>query len=813
MNEQASELRSLLELQVLGGIDLRLGERELREVIAQTKRFGVLVFLVLCRPGEFVRRDELLGMFWPESTETRARASLRQTLRFLRTHLGGDTIVNRGDADVRIDAARLACDALAFDHALRSGDDRAAIDVYGGELLPGFNLPNAHEFDRWLDGERKRLATGAVQAALRLSAGAEHAGRLDDAVATLRWALQLGPTNEAVARRLITLLAESGNRAGAVEAFEALRDRLSDELGVPPSAETMEAVAAVETDPRAVGHGGRYRLEHWSLSRQRVLVLGLDNLTGDPGLSALGRLAADALANGLAAVAELEVVPPLASGGTVVSGPEAQLSEGLDVARRVGAGTLIRGTYHVEGGQVCYRVQIMAVDSGRVLEAPPPAFTPVSAPTAVLQDLAEQVATYLAPALGGRVVHVRRAARPPGIEAYGAYLQGLDLFIGGDWQASLSRFRHSVDLEPEYALPRIVSAIALWNLGDLADAKAAAGEAATLRDTVGPFEQALLDMVRAWLDGDWAAAHRAARVQADLAPGSIPHFQVAEEARRLNRPREARQILAALEPEVGELRGWIFYWVELASAHHLLGEHERELDVASRCRQLYPVDSRAVLLEVRALAALGRVTDLDQLIDLALAMPGSRSPDHGTLMREAALELRAHDWSEHAQPLLDRAVDWYRDRVAHDSDNEPLRRDLARTLYHAGRLDEATVTFRELAERSGGHFPNAGHHHGQLQAHLDQGYLAVIAARRGDNAGATRWSEWLRDLDRPFLYGAHWFWLAVVAAARDDRDRAVTMLGRAFADGLPFEMFIHTEPHLLALRGHARFDALMRPKG
>ena len=43
--------------------------------------------------------------------------------------------------------------------------------------------------------------------------------------------------------------------------------------------------------------------------------------------------------------------------------------------------------------------------------------------------------------------------------------------------------------------------------------------------------------------------------------------------------------------------------------------------------------------------------------------------------------------------------------------------------------------------------------------------------------------------------------------------RATSLLRRAFADGMPREMFIHTDPHLMPLRGHPRLEALMRPRG
>ncbi len=143
-------------LDLLGGLDLRVGSRECRTVLAQPKRLGLLVFLTLRRQGGFLRRDELLGALWPDSPEDRARAALRQALRFLRRELGSDVIVNRGVAEVGLGPDRLECDALELKRAYDRGEDRTVVDLYSGELLPGFHLDGAYEFERWLKRPLKK---------------------------------------------------------------------------------------------------------------------------------------------------------------------------------------------------------------------------------------------------------------------------------------------------------------------------------------------------------------------------------------------------------------------------------------------------------------------------------------------------------------------------------------------------------------------------------------------------------------------------------------------------------------------------------
>lgn len=804
-----------LQLRVLGAIELQGESADVDRVLAQPSRFALLVYLVLRRPGGFVRRDELVGVFWPESTDSRARAALRQAVHYLRVQLGEEVIVGRGSGALGIAPETIDCDALRFRRDLDAGHDRAALDRYGGELLPGFLLSDAPTFERWLERERRRLAGAAVDASLRAAREAEERGNLTEAVRWTRRAMDIDPTREAVARRLISLLDRTGDRASAVATYERLATRLREELDVEPAPETSELVETVRSRTGAdADHEPGERAGSGELDARRVLVAPLENLTEDPSLGALGGLVADWVADRLAVVPELDVVPPVLLPLHQAPSPDVD-----DEAKRVEeralaaqAGTVVSGAYYAEGDDLRYELRIIDLVGGSLLTAPEPLRVPRQRPLEGITRLHERVLTGLAPELSSRSVHVRAGERPPSYEAYRAYIEGLDAFIQGRWSDALGRFRRAIDLEPEYPLPRITAAIAHWNLSELDEARAVAREADAMRSGLGRFERSVLDMVLAWLRGDWVAAHEAATLQAELAEGSISHFQVAEEARRLNRPREAVKVLSRLEPETGELKGLLFYWIELGRSLHLLGEHARELEEARHARRLHPDHPAATFLEIRALAALGRLEPLREILEVVQRSPGERRPWTGELLRETALELRIHGRETEARGFLDDAVDWFAERVDAESPT-PLRREYARTLYLADRLVEARNLFELLAAEAARPVAPVGFHHGHLQAHVDTGYLAVIAAHQGDDDEAERRAEGLRSLDLPFGFGAAWFWLAALAAVRGEARRACSYLRRAFSEGLPHEMFLHTDPHLALLRGDPVFEALMRPRG
>ena len=156
--------------------------------------------------------------------------------------------------------------------------------------------------------------------------------------------------------------------------------------------------------------------------------------------------------------------------------------------------------------------------------------------------------------------------------------------------------------------------------------------------------------------------------------------------------------------------------------------------------------------------------------------------------------------------------EWWSEQA---QDSNPIeRRERGMTLYHLGRLEEAGDIFRELSNSAGDEaLPTLDEHHGHLLGHLDQGYLALIADRLGDSEEAERWHHYLQDLDEPFLYGAKWLWLAALSARAGDLDRGVSYLRRAFIDGLPFSVSLHTTPDLEPLRGHPGFKGVMAAKG
>src|SRR5690606_38537693 len=242
----------MIELRTLGQIELVAPDgRRLQSVLAQPKRLALLAYLALATPRGAHRRDTLVALFWPELDQARGRAALRKAVHYLRQSLGEGVLV--GDEALELEPRAIRCDVVEFEEALAEGRPADALALYHGDLLPGLYLSEAAGFERWLDAERIRLRRRAAEAASAASSAALAEGDADRAVELARRALDLGDGDERAFQRLASLLDGIGDRAGALRAYEQYRQWLADELGLRPSPETEELIAAIRarTEPES----------------------------------------------------------------------------------------------------------------------------------------------------------------------------------------------------------------------------------------------------------------------------------------------------------------------------------------------------------------------------------------------------------------------------------------------------------------------------------------------------------------------------------------------------------------------------------
>jgi TolB-like protein len=552
------------------------------------------------------------------------------------------------------------------------------------------------------------------------------------------------------------------------------------------------------------------------LEPRRVAVAAVENRTGAPELDELAGMATDWITHGLLQTGIIEVVSLSPYG---ISGRDAG-SEPRALARSGGARLLLAGSLYRQEGLTHLQARVIDVADGRVIQSIDPVAAAADAPMEAIEELRRRVQSVLNAQLDTQLTHLAAVPRPPRLEAYREYLAGRDRHAARDLPTALARFRRAAELDPSFVLPHATSAIVLHTMGRAAEADSIVRALEADADRLDALTRAHVVWLRGALSGDGDARLAGMREAARLAAGStLPGYQYAQELLSAGRPRAAVRVLDAMEPERGELRGWIHYWQVLAAALHLQGSHGRELREARRVRQLYPGDPRALLLELYALAALGRTGAIERLLaDVETDAPRGE-PGPGALLLATALELRAHAsrvpghrTAPAAQRLLERALAWY--------ESLPEERQTVRSGYEhtqvlalLGRRGEARRRLVELADappapagaspvgsRGWPQFPEPVTYHGAA---------GRLAALDGDTAAARAALAWLATSEAPYAHGRPAFWQGAITAALGEQDAATALVRQAFDDGLPWTLGIHHAPELEPLRRHRGFRAVV----
>jgi DNA-binding SARP family transcriptional activator len=189
-------------------------------------------------------RQGLTALLWPGSAPERAANSLRQRAYRLKQN-AGMTVVD--GSHTRALSAGVAHDLAQF--AQRVAQDAG----HGSEpLLGSLDFPDHDELTAWLASHRAALAqtrSRVLEETAQLHAGK---GQLSLALQFAQaWVLH-EPGSERSHRLLMQLLYRSGDRAGALAAFQRCAQELRRTLDTAPSAETRELLQQIVLEKLAV---------------------------------------------------------------------------------------------------------------------------------------------------------------------------------------------------------------------------------------------------------------------------------------------------------------------------------------------------------------------------------------------------------------------------------------------------------------------------------------------------------------------------------------------------------------------------------
>jgi DNA-binding SARP family transcriptional activator len=174
-------------------------------------------------------------MLWPDSSQTQARNNLRTLIHRLNRRIGAELVIGGEGLSVDSSIARFVLpDADSCLAALQTGGPQCL------ELLAQADVDGegSDAVKEWLDRSRQRMRQqllGQLSEKLRLTLTSSDPDR---AIALARACVQLEPLSEHWHRQLMDTLAQCGDRAAALAAYEDCKERLLQQLGVLPDTRT-----------------------------------------------------------------------------------------------------------------------------------------------------------------------------------------------------------------------------------------------------------------------------------------------------------------------------------------------------------------------------------------------------------------------------------------------------------------------------------------------------------------------------------------------------------------------------------------------
>lgn len=398
-------------------------------------RLRALLTALALAGGRAVRTDELSAGVWadgepPPADET---AALQALVGRLRRSLGREAVTS-ADGGYRLAADRDDIDLFRFERlagegtsALADGDpDKAAallddaLGLWHGTALA--DLPDGGGAAA-LRAEDRHLAARRDRAEVSLALG-----RADAVLPVVRQLATDHPLDEPLQSLHLRALRDAGRTAEALAAYNAVRVRLADRLGVDPGAElrALHAELLAESGQEGPGPGARAGTAPPYAAATGVVPAGLapsvlgPSVTAAPGAMRSGALGSGPTGSGPTGSAA-SAPGPLESGGPV-SGeggvPPGNLRAGLtsfvgraeeigDIGRELGTTRLI--TLTGPGGAGKTRLSLEAAASARAArhaEWADGVWVAELAPVRDAQHTAETVLT----ALGGRETVIRASA-------------------------------------------------------------------------------------------------------------------------------------------------------------------------------------------------------------------------------------------------------------------------------------------------------------------------------------------------------------------------------------------------------------------
>lgn len=483
---------------------------------AAQKRLLALLAVLAAAGESGMSRDRLLALLWPESEPERARHALTQTLYHARRALDCDDLFVITGSDIRINRQRLTADVDLLEMRCRAADFEGAMAAYAGDFLDGFFLSGVAEFEQWASAQRVRFNESAARACDQLAAAAEAADDWTRAVEWRKRLLALDALSAVSTTKLMSAMAATGDRAGALNQArvyatllraqldldpDPIVTQLSDQLRAstePPreraSAVTRAAMleasvaATVATPVTPPSPGGRrarsrgmrlaavvavaaltlvaaFRVGRRDRSNaadrepQQVFVAPFRVSGAEPSLAYLKEGMVELLSARLADDHLAHAVDPGAAlaawrGSKLAGGDDASRPTALAVAQTLGASRVVVGSVVGGPNRLVLSASLITNPSGDVR-----AQASVEGPADSITVLVDRLAAKLLAANAGEAERLVAHATPP-LASLRAFLSGQAAYRRGEYAEAVPAFERALAIDSTFALAALQLALA-----------------------------------------------------------------------------------------------------------------------------------------------------------------------------------------------------------------------------------------------------------------------------------------------------------------------------------------------------------------
>ena len=255
-----------LAVKLLGPFQTTLDGTAIPE--SRTRKIEALLAFIILEAQTAHRREQLIGLLFPELPEDQARTNFRQTLTRLRRAIQDEEadppflIINRESIQFN-PYSDYSLDVTTFQqlshgcpqhypgrgynpHCPGCRQQRQqAVQLYRGPFLSDLYLDDSAAYETWAGAYRQTLHQAALTALQELAIHHEHSGEYRIAQHYAQQLLQLEPWEEETQQQLMRLLAYQGQRNTALRQYNTYASLLRQELGIEPLPETQTLQATI----------------------------------------------------------------------------------------------------------------------------------------------------------------------------------------------------------------------------------------------------------------------------------------------------------------------------------------------------------------------------------------------------------------------------------------------------------------------------------------------------------------------------------------------------------------------------------------